>query len=250
MEQDERYLQKHFMDLSRRAEERNIVTFSHFLNLNEQNIFHQITKELYSPFQLSGGYEHAERQMVAFIPDALSYVWEYPIALVRVLPSSPKFAETLTHRDVLGAIMNLGIKRETLGDILMQESGIIVICLSSISGYLMENCRVIRHTMVDCTEIQAAGFSYQPNLVEKDGIAASMRLDTIVADLGKMSRSVAQKQIAAGNVFVNARKILQSDYNCQDGDILSIRHLGKFQIETTGQVTKKGRIKYKYKVYA
>ena len=74
MDQEEEYLKKRFIDLSKRAEDKNIVTFSNFLNLNELNIFHQISKELYSSFQVFGGYDFAERQLVAFIPDALIYV--------------------------------------------------------------------------------------------------------------------------------------------------------------------------------
>lgn len=71
MDQETAYLKKRFIDLSKRAEDKNIVTFSNFLNLNELNIFHQVSKELYSSFETFGGYDYAERQMVAFIPDAL-----------------------------------------------------------------------------------------------------------------------------------------------------------------------------------
>lgn len=256
MDQEEQYFKKRLIGLSKRAEEKNIVTFSNFLNLNELNILHQITKELYSSFQLSGGTDHAERQMVAFIPDALFFVrehpecLEFPIKAIRITPSHPKFAEELTHRDVLGALMNLGIKREMLGDILVLESGIIVLCVDSMSSYLAENCIRIRHTMVSCQEITAADIHYEPKLIEKAGIVSSFRLDTIIADVCKLTRSDAQKLIFEGNAFVNARKIQQNDYNCQNGDILSVRHFGKFQLEMTGSVTKKGRMKYIYKVYA
>ncbi len=66
---------KRLLDLSRQADRKGIVLFSDFLNLNEQNIFHSLQKELYTTAELSGGYEQAERQMVAFIPDALCYEW-------------------------------------------------------------------------------------------------------------------------------------------------------------------------------
>ena len=69
---------KRLLDLSRQADRKGIVLFSDFLNLNEQNIFHSLQKELYTTAKLSGGYEQAERQMVAFIPDALCYEWSYP----------------------------------------------------------------------------------------------------------------------------------------------------------------------------
>ena len=243
------YLKKRLTDLSRRAEQKNIVTFSHFLNLNELNILHQSVRELHSSFETFGGYEQAERQMAAFIPDALSYVWEYPIRTVRLAPSHRKFAEDLTHRDVLGALMHLGIKRETLGDILLPEDGIYVFCADAVADYLTDNCTKIRHTTVTAALIDAQDFHYEPKRMEKDGIVASLRLDTVLADVCKLSRSAAQKRISEGSAFLNSKKILQNDYLCQEGDLLSVRHYGKFQIQSVGQVTKKGRIKYRYDVF-
>ena len=250
MDQETAYLKKRFIDLSKRAEDKNIVTFSNFLNLNELNIFHQISKELSSSFEVFGGYDYAERQMVAFLPDALYYVWEYPMHALRFTPSHPKFAEALTHRDVLGALMNLGIRREMLGDILFLSDGIVVFCIDSVTDYLIQHCCKIRHTNVTVEQILITDFQYQPRFIEKDGIVSSLRLDTILADICKLPRSAAQKIISEGNAFINSKKIQQNDYNCQNGDILSVRHVGKFQIETTDKVTKKGRIRYHYKIYA
>ncbi len=249
MDQETAYLKKRLTDLARRAEQKNIVTFSHFLNLNELNILHQSVRELHSSFETFGGYEQAERQMAAFIPDALSYVWEYPIRTVRLAPSHRKFAEDLTHRDVLGALMHLGIKRETLGDILLPEDGIYVFCADAVADYLTDNCTKIRHTTVTAALIDAQDFHYEPKRMEKDGIVASLRLDTVLADVCKLSRSAAQKRISEGSAFLNSKKILQNDYLCQEGDLLSVRHYGKFQIQSVGQVTKKGRIKYRYDVF-
>lgn len=250
MEQEIQFLKKRLVDLSRRSEEKNIVTFSNFLNINELNILHQITKELYSSFQVFGGYDHAERQMVAFIPDALYYAWEYPMDTVRIVPASPKFAEALTHRDVLGALMNLGIKREMTGDLLMTEKETIVFCVDSVTEYIVENCGKIRHTPVKCMKIPPGEFHYEPKFVEKEGIVSSLRLDTIIADVCKLPRSAAQKKISEGDAFINARKIQENGYICQNRDVLSVRHVGKFRIETTDKVTKKGRIKYRYQVYS
>ncbi len=250
MQQETQFLKKRFIDLSKRADDKNIVTFSNFLNMNELDILRQCTKECYSSFQVSGGYAHAERQMAAFIPDALSYVWEYPMDVVCITPDHPKFAEPLTHRDVLGTCMGLGLKRESLGDILMLESGITVFCIRSVTSFILENCTAIRHTAVTCRQIPVADFSYEPKMSENESIVSSLRLDTILADVCKLPRSAAQKIINEGNACVNARKIQQNGYNCQNGDLLSVRHFGKFQIETDGQTTKKGRIKYKYKIYS
>ncbi len=250
MEQDEQYLKKRLLDLSRRADNKNIVTFSNFLNLNELHIFHQISKEFCSSFQLSGGYCHAERQMAAFVPDALYYAWEYPIDAVLFRPINARFAEDLTHRDVLGALMHLGIKREMLGDIIVKDLEITVFCINSMTSYMIDNCTKIRHTTVSGQKTAVSDFSYQPKFIEKESVVSSLRLDTILADVCKLTRSAAQKIISEGNAFINSRKIQQNDFTCQSGDILSVRHYGKFQIETSYGVTRKGRIKYRYKIYS
>lgn len=265
MEQEEQYLKKHFVDLSRRAENKNMITYSNFLNLNEISILCQTTKELYCSFELFGGYEHAERKMAAFLSGlypaqnesfgsgtlfSCTHAVEYPISAICISPLHPKFSESLTHRDVLGSLMGLGIKREMLGDIVFQDAKIIVLCTNSICSYLMDNCRQIRHTNVQCEEISIFDFTYEPSFLEKEGSVASFRLDTIIADVCKLTRSHAQKLISEGNAFINSQRILNNDYTCQNGDILSVRHYGKYIIETSDKTTRKRKMKYRYKIYS
>ena len=83
---------KRLIDLSKQADIKGIVTFSGFLNLNEQNIYHTSKKELYTRAECFGGYDSAERKMVAFIPDALYYEFDYPIKCIHIVPKYPKFA--------------------------------------------------------------------------------------------------------------------------------------------------------------
>lgn len=249
MEQEEQYFRKHLIDLSRRAEEKNIVTYSNFLNLNEISILSQASKECYCSYELFGGYEHAERKIAAFLPDSYGSA-QYPISAIRLIPLHFKFAETLTHRDVLGSIMGLGIKREMLGDIVVKDNIAIVLCIDSICDYLIDNCHQVRHTMIQCEKILISDFTYEPSFVKKDGVVASFRLDTIIADVCKLTRSHAQKIISEGNAFINSQKILNNNYTCQDGDVLSVRHYGKYIIETSDKTTRKGKIKYSYKIYS
>ena len=138
---------KRLLDLSRQADRKGIVLFSDFLNLNEQNIFHSLQKELYTTAELSGGYEQAERQMVAFIPDALCYEWSYPFVCIHAVPQYPKYAEKLTHRDVLGALMHLGLDRSKIGDIVLLENDIYIFCSETISDFIMDQFTQIRHTI-------------------------------------------------------------------------------------------------------
>ena len=129
MTKEETLFQRRLLDLANMADQRNIVLFSDFLSLNELNIYHSSKKELgFVTCRLFGGYEAAERQMIAFIPDALYYDWDYPIACIRIRPLNVKFAEELGHRDILGALMNLGIERSKTGDIALEENEFYLFC--------------------------------------------------------------------------------------------------------------------------
>ena len=129
MNKEESMLQKRLVELSRLAYNRGIVIFSDFLNLNELNILHTTPKDMFlSQYKTYGGYDLSERQMAVFLPDALYYEWQFPIAYLEIVPSYPKFAEKLGHRDILGSMMNLGVDRSKLGDIVICEDKYFLIC--------------------------------------------------------------------------------------------------------------------------
>ncbi len=86
--------------------------------------------------ETSGGYENAERQMVAFHPDALAFTWEYPIDCLRIEPKALKFSEELSHRDYLGALLNLGVDRSVIGDIVVQKKSCLVFLPEQNDGIL------------------------------------------------------------------------------------------------------------------
>lgn len=249
MTKEETLLAKRFLDLSRQARQKDIVVFSEFLNLNELNIFKQEIPDLYSGYELFGGYEPSERQMIAFIPDALCYAWEYPIACLKIMPANRKFAEPLTHRDVLGSLMNLGIERSKLGDILVNEDEIYVFCHKKIADYLMDELTRIRHTVVKSEQIKPQALRIEPKKERLEGIITSNRLDSMIACICKISRSQASQWIKGGKVFLDNRQILQTTVECKPGELISVRSVGRFRfLESFGE-TRKGRLKIQYERY-
>lgn len=119
---------------------RDITTFTDFLNLNERNILNsQNFHKLGVTAEGFGGYENAERQMVAFHPDALAFTWDYPIDCIRLEPKAVKFSEDLTHRDYLGAILNLGVDRSVVGDILIEDHTASFFCLRQMTDFSGES---------------------------------------------------------------------------------------------------------------
>ena len=250
MEQSgELLIRKRFVDLSRLAERRDIVTFSTFLNLNELNLFYQIVPELETTYQLSGGYEFAERQMIAFIPDALSYEYVFPIVCLHFYPVHSKYAEELSHRDILGALMNLGIERSRLGDIKIDEQDYYIFCEDGISDYVLQSLTQIRHTAVAGEPVDATSCHFEQKFERLEGIIASVRLDNIVAFLLKLSRDKSAALIRSQKVFINQRVAASNACPCKEGDVISIRGFGKYIYEGSSGETRKGRMKVSLKKY-
>lgn len=236
-------LQKRLLELSKIAYQREIVTYSDFLNLNELNILHTTPKqEWFSCFETYGGYEFSERQMVAFLPDALMFAKKYPICALKIEPLQKKFSECLTHRDYLGAILNLGIERSKLGDILVEDNYAILFAHQSLKTFISDELCRIRHTPVSVTEIDADAVSYQPKFKEITGTVSSLRLDSLLSLAFSSSRSKLVSYIENGKVFVNGKLVTSNGCQVKEDDIISVRGLGRFQFKEAISQTKKGRI--------
>ncbi len=240
---------KRLIDLSKQANRKGIVVFSDFLNLNELNIYHQNEKFYECRTETFGGIEFAERQIVAFIPDALYYEWQYPISALEIKPSYPKFAEKLGHRDILGALMNMGIDRSKVGDIILSEDRYFMICEDTMAQYFIDHLDKIRHTVVRLEEISAEELVSEQHFEEKEGIITSNRLDSLIACVYKFSRSQALEYLKNEKVFVNGQCIQNPSYHCKENEIVSVRGSGRFVFEKEYGETNKGRLKIRYKLY-
>nr|WP_296265337.1 YlmH/Sll1252 family protein [uncultured Merdimonas sp.] len=242
MNKEEILLQKRFGELSRAAYNRGIVTFSDFLNLNELNILHTTPKNQFScRYETFGGYAFSERQMAAFLPDALYYEYQYPIQTIEITPSSKKFAEELTHRDYLGAVMNLGIERSKIGDILTLEGSAVLFVKEELAGYITDQLTRVRHTVVKTALLDGFQADYQPEYETIKGTVASVRLDTVLSLAFPMSRSKLTGYIEGGRVFVNGRLITSNGYRLKEGEIISVRKMGRIIYDGILSETRKGR---------
>ena len=242
MNKEESMLQKRLVELSRLAYNRGIVIFSDFLNLNELNILHTTPKDMFlSQYKTYGGYDLSERQMAVFLPDALYYDYEYPIQIIEVTPSSKRFAEDLTHRDYLGALMNLGIERSKVGDIIVEDQKGLIFVKEELAEYIADNLTVVRHTNVNTSIGKGVKVDYEPRFEELKGTVSSIRLDSVLALAYPLSRSKITAQIEAGKVFVNGKLITSNGYRLKDNDIISVRKMGRIAYDGILSETKKGR---------
>lgn len=242
MQKEELVLQKRLIELSKISFQREIVTYSDFLNLNELNILHTTPKqEWFSCYETYGGYEFSERQMVAFLPDALCYEKDYPIVALKIEPIHQKFAESLSHRDYLGAILNLGIDRCKIGDILVEDNYAIVFVQKNLEVFLIDELNRVRHTSMIVTPIDMEAYHYQPKVKEIKGTVSSVRLDSLLSLAFGNSRSKLVAYIENGKVFVNGKLITSNGYQIKEQEIVSVRGLGRFRFCEVISQTKKGR---------
>ncbi|MBQ3378563.1 MAG: RNA-binding protein [Clostridia bacterium] len=244
MTDDEKLLIKRLTELSLRAYNRNIPTYSGFLTLTEQSAL--IKTKAASSFTLWGGYPAAERKVACFGEDSEASA---PISLVKIAPSAPKFAEKLTHRDFLGSLMGLGIKREFLGDIVIYENCAFLFCISSIVAYIKETLASVRRTGVFVSDAQSLPDEACKQPEKSLIVVSSERLDAIIAAVYKMSRTQSQKLFAAEKVFANSRLILNTSYEPKTGEIISVRGQGRFIYESVERETKKGRLRCAVRIY-
>ena len=249
MEKNEFFL-KRVRELANLSYQRDIVTFSDFLNLNEQNMVSSLKQQFPQVvMETFGGYDNAERQMVAFHPDALAFTWEYPIDCLKIEPKAIKFSENLSHRDYMGALLNLGVDRSVIGDIIVQEKAAWFFCQSKMTEFFLENLCRVRHTNILITVVDKQAELPAPKMETIHGTCASVRLDSLIALAFKASRSSMVSYIEGGQVFVNGKLITSNGYEPREGDIISVRGKGRFIYDGTSHQTRKGRSSIQLSLY-
>lgn len=241
-------LQKRLAELGDRAETRQMLVYSDFLNLHEQGVLQ--SAKLRAPFVLFGGYPSAERKVACFGTENADKAAENaPFVLLKIAPAAPKFAETLTHRDFLGSILALGLRRERVGDILLFDNSGYVFCMENIAAFLTENLERVRHTTVRVTLADALPNALTAEPEPQSVVVASERLDAVLSAVFRLSRSEAQKHIGAERVFVDSCAVTRVDMVLKPNCIVSARGYGRFRYCGTQRETKKGKLRVTVQIY-
>lgn len=234
---------KRFLELSEKSYRANQFTFTRFLNMNEISILYEMERKLSSGFVLFGGNKEAERVVARFgDPEELGYEQPFPIVCIHIATLQKKPNETLGHRDYLGALMNLGIEREMLGDIYLSGADAYVMCLEQMAPYIVEQLGNVRHTYVKC-EIM----SEIPDVVVQEKIPATIqlaseRIDGVVSKTFHLSRSESIQLFTQKKVFVNGRLCQNNSYHVKEKDLISVRGQGRVICDSISGMTKKGKL--------
>lgn len=251
MTADLELIKRRFIELGRKSLGSDVFTFTDFLGLAEQSAFNEIKKELRGVhYEAFGGATGAERVIIRFgSEEELGYSLPYPISVIKAEPISPKYADKLTHRDFLGAILNLGIERDTLGDIVIINNVGYIFALENIAEYIADSLIKVKRTDVKATVVNELPdgelYRTEPRTVQVSG----ERLDAIIAKVFQLSREDAQMLFKKRLVFADGRQIDSTSYTPKEKEKISVRGHGRFIYVGTQSLSKKGKLNLLVQLY-
>ena len=229
------------------CEKTSSFKFLGFLSLEESLLADKILKNRGVKYSLFGGYDSAERVILGCFPDWAECEDNYfPITAVTF---NYRKVDKLSHRDFLGSLMGLGIKRESVGDILVEDGRAVVFLTSDILKFVLTQTEKIGRIGVTLCEGFRSPLPQKGELKSFSVTIASPRIDCVVAALANVSRNMASDKILASEVSINSVVCEKSTLQVNAGDAVTIRRNGKFLIDSFGNKTKKDRVVLNYKKY-
>ena len=222
---------------------KNIPANTCFLSLRELDMTRYLfgSVEGLRPF---GGYPDAERQMLVYLPEYLDdsalYEEDGPLVCLRAAFYE---GDTPTHRDFLGALMGIGIARETVGDICVGKGSCDFFVTAEIAPYILQNFLSAGRTKLHLERISPHAVAVpEPEVKEIRDTVASVRLDSILSSGFRIGRHTAAQYITGGKVSIDGLPCEKPDKPVPEGAKVSVRGLGKMQLKNVNGLTKKGRI--------
>ena len=244
-------LRSRLHDLARKSYQQNMFTFTGFLGLSEQDLFWREEPELrYAGYELWGGDEGCDRQMLRFGRELeLGYEEPFGIVCIHIAPLQEKFSDDFSHRDFLGALMNLGIERSTLGDIRVGHREAYLFCQENIAEFICDNLDQVKHTHVRCRVVEAIGEipAEEPEVLSVQ--VASERIDALIAKVYNRSRGDVLELFRAGKVYVGGRLCENNSRMLKARDVVNVRGFGKFTFLGVRGETRKGKLNVQAAVY-
>ena len=241
---EELEVKKRLLDMADRSYRNNQYIFTDFLSMADMSVYFECEREFsYAGVTVWNGNGSYERGMLRFgNPEAFGYEEDFPIDILLISPLAEKFAEKLSHRDFLGALMNAGIERDVLGDIIVDEKRAYLFCENRMTDYIISSLTRVRHTSVMVKKVDSIPEieSRQPKEVTIQ--VASERIDGVVSKVYHLSRGDSAELFTSQKVFLNGRLMENYSHQLKAGDIVSVRGFGRFTYKGCGSVSKKGKL--------
>lgn len=225
------------------------VKCSDFLNPYEvKNAISILNSNKDIKYTVDGGYDESERSVIFMYPFYMEYEdIENTLRFIQI-EGNFKF-KSISHKDYLGSLMNLGIKREKVGDIIIHDNLCQVIVSSDVCDFIIMNLEKVSRNNVRVKEISKEEIVYNPpNYKDISFTITSSRLDCIISGLYNISRQESTKLINGERVQVDYEKITSPSKEIKDKALISVRGKGRAKIINIGELTKKGKIKIQAKL--
>lgn len=250
-EQEKKLLEKRLKELAEKSYQQNVYTYTSFLGMSGLDTFYQMERELaYAGYQVFGGMEETERAIIRFgNVTEFGYDEEFPITCLRISPLMKKFADELGHRDFLGSLMNLGIERDVLGDILIHDKEAYLFCMDSIAEYIVESLDKVKHTNVKCEKTEQIPSILKKEPVRKDVTVSSERIDGVISKIYNISRNASLSLFSAKKICVNGRIVENNSGILKPEDVVTVRGFGKFVYYGMNRETRKGKLSITVGIY-
>lgn len=225
------------------------VRYSEFLNpfeIENAKAILNSTSDL--KYTVDGGYKESERKVVFIYPFYMEY--EDIDETLRFIQIEGNFKfKSISHKDYLGSLLSLGIKREKIGDIIIHENFCQVIVSNDICDFILMNLEKVSNNNVKLKEISREDIIYSPpKCKDVSFTVTSSRIDCVISGLYNISRQESSKLINNEKVQVNYEKITSASKEIKSESLISVRGKGRAQIISIGDLTKKNKIKVQGKI--
>ena len=253
--EDEKLIISKLFDKIEALEKTNKIQITDFLTPVEGELLNKVLKHIeFSQYKIYGGVDSSERNIIILFPSKIEEIimqnkFDYNsiCSCVRI----NDIDSNIEHKDILGGLMKLGIKREKIGDIMVYENYVDIIVCKEITKFLLANLNQLKRfkdadiQIVDIAECKGKKQKFEDINI----IVSSLRLDNIVAELAKTSRSKASEILNQERVFINYENEIKNTKMVKKDDVVTIRGKGKFIIDEIVGNTRSGRFIVKVKKY-
>ena len=242
-------LASQLLDLAEGARKSRRYKVTGFLDPHEQNVAEIIAANFPNiRVELNGGFQNAERLRAAFVSEEFYGQPDFAITPLQI--TWDKRYYDIGHRDVLGAFMGLGCKREIMGDIVFNEEGGQIVVDTAMSNFVVTNLTKIGAATVEVREIAFADLQEKEQKIKLiSSTVAALRLDAVAAAGYGVSRSRMADEIKGQNVRLNWQDAKSPSQTVKEGDIISFRSRGRVELSEVRGTTKKGRFAITLKRY-
>ncbi len=244
MNEEYEFIKKRLAELAKKSYNSGIFTFTDFLGLEEQSAFSEIKAQIkgikYTEF---GGADGTSRVMIRFgDEEELGYSVDFPIKILKATPRAQKWADKLSHRDILGALMNLGIERSLLGDIVLRENEAYIFVNEKIADFIKAEFVRAKHTDLTVSDINELPSGELFKTEFRTVQCNSPRADAVMAKLFSLSREESLGYFRRRLVFIDGRLCESPSRELKPGETVSVRSKCRFIYRGMTSLSKKGKM--------